>query len=94
MQGLKTDIVFGALTRPQIFAGVTYGFFVFNAIVTMELFLLTRSFLVLLASAAMHAMGTLACLKEPRIFDIRLTRLTRAPRIRNWSVWRCNSYTP
>ncbi|WP_370468674.1 VirB3 family type IV secretion system protein, partial [Pseudomonas canadensis] len=32
--------MFGALTRPQMFAGVTYSFFVLNAVITMEAFLL------------------------------------------------------
>ncbi len=94
MAGLKSDIVFGALTRPQMFAGVTYSYFVVNAIVTMELFLITKSFLVLLAAAGLHVAGGVACLKEPRIFDLWLTRISRAPRVRNWRIWRCNSYQP
>ena len=36
-----------ALTRPQMFAGVTYNFFIINAAVTTELFLITSSFLAL-----------------------------------------------
>jgi type IV secretion system protein VirB3 len=94
MPGLKSDIVFGALTRPQMFAGVTYSYFVVNAIVTAELFLLTKSFWILLTAIVFHLAGYLACLKEPRIFDLWLTRITRAPRVRNWAVWRCNSYRP
>jgi type IV secretion system protein VirB3 len=91
---LKGDIVFGALTRPQMFAGVTYSYFVVNAVVTAELFLLTKSFWVLLASLCIHFAGYMACLKEPRIFDLWLTRATRAPRVKNWATWRCNSYRP
>ena len=94
MTQMKGDIVFGALTRPQMFAGVTYNYFVVNAIVTAELFLLTRSLWVLLLSIAIHLAGYLACLKEPRIFDLWITRISRAPRVKNWSVWRCNSYQP
>jgi type IV secretion system protein VirB3 len=94
MADLKGDIVFGALTRPQMFAGVTYSYFVVNAVVTAELFLLTKSFWVLLLSVVIHMIGTMACLKEPRIFDLWLVRISRAPRVRNWSVWRCNSYQP
>jgi type IV secretion system protein VirB3 len=94
MADVKGDIVFGALTRPQMFAGVTYSYFVVNAVVTAELFLLTKSFWVLLLSGVIHMVGTMACLKEPRIFDLWLTRISRAPRVRNWSVWRCNSYQP
>jgi type IV secretion system protein VirB3 len=91
---LKSDVVFGALTRPQMFAGVTYTFFVLNAVVTAELFLLTRSFWVFLVSLALHGFGYVACLREPRIFELWLTRISRAPRVKNWAVWRCNSYRP
>lgn len=94
MAQLERDIVFGALTRPQMFAGVTYGFFVLNGIVTAELFLLTKSFWALLAAVVLHLVGYMACLKEPRIFDLWLTRISRNPRVRNWQVWRCNSYRP
>ena len=91
---LKGDIVFGALTRPQMFAGVTYGYFVMNAILTAELFLLTKSFWVLIASVVIHFVGYMACLKEPRIFDIWFVRISRTPRVKNWAAWRCNSYRP
>lgn len=93
-QQLERDIVFGALTRPQMFAGVTYSFFVLNGVVTAELFLISKSFWALLAALVIHAIGYVACLKEPRIFDLWLTRFSRCPRVRNWSVWRCNSYRP
>jgi type IV secretion system protein VirB3 len=83
-----------ALTRPQMFAGVTFNFFVINGVVTMELFLLTRSFLTLAAALVLHAIGYLACLREPRIFDLWITKVSRCPRVPNWKRWGCNSYTP
>jgi type IV secretion system protein VirB3 len=83
-----------ALTRPQMFAGVTFNFFVINGVVTMELFLITRSFLTLAAALVIHAIGYLACLREPRIFDLWITKVSRCPRVRNWKRWGCNSYTP
>ena len=89
---LERDMVFGALTRPQMFAGVTYSFFVLNGVVTAELFLITKSFWALLAALLIHSIGYVACLKEPRIFDLWLTRISWSPRVKNWSVWRCNSY--
>ncbi len=91
---LERDMVFGALTRPQMFAGVTYSFFVLNGVVTAEMFLITKSFWALLAAVVIHAIGYVACLKEPRIFDLWLTKVSRCPRVRNWAVWRCNSYRP
>ena len=94
MVRLEHDVVFGALTRPQMFAGVTYAYFVLNAVITAELFLITRSYWALLGALALHAAGYMACLKEPRIFDLWLTRISRHPRVRNWRAWRCNSYRP
>ena len=91
---LDRDPVFGALTRPQMFAGVTYSFFVLNAVVTAELFLITKSFWALLAALAIHAVGYVACLREPRIFDLWLTKVVRCPRVRNYAHWGCNSYRP
>jgi type IV secretion system protein VirB3 len=81
-----------ALTRPQMFAGVTYSFFIINAAVTTEAFLMTKSFLALPVALAIHVVGYLACLREPRVFDLWITKVSRCPRVRNWRQWRCNSY--
>ena len=86
--------VFRALTRPQMFGGVTYSFFILNAAVTTETFLVTRSFLALLMALLVHGVGYLACLREPRIFDLWLTKVSRTPRVTNWKRWGCNSYAP
>lgn len=86
--------VFRSLTRPQMFGGVTYSFFVLNAAVTTEAFLMTRSFLALPVAVAVHAVGYVACLREPRIIDLWLTKVSRCPRIPNWRRWGCNSYAP
>jgi type IV secretion system protein VirB3 len=94
MAELARAPIFRALTQPQMFAGVTYSFFVINGVATTELFLVTRSFWALAAAAAIHAAGYLACLREPRIFDLWLTRVSRCPRTPDWRRWRCNSYAP
>jgi type IV secretion system protein VirB3 len=86
--------IFRALTQPQMFAGVTYSFFIINGVATVEAFLITRSFWALGVAAAIHAVGYLACLREPRIFDLWLTRVSRCPRTATWRRWRCNSYAP
>lgn len=94
MDRVDRDILFVALTRPQMFAGVTYSYFVVNAIAATELFLIFKSPWVVLAAVAIHLVGVLLCLREPRFFDLWLTCLTRCPRIRNRAIWRCNSYRP
>ncbi|MEG3088514.1 type IV secretion system protein VirB3 [Sphingomonas sp. PB4P5] len=94
MNGLDRDPLFVALTRPQMFAGVTYSYFVINAIVATELFLIFHSIWVLVVAIIVHVAGVLACLREPRIFDLWLTRVSKTPRVRNHAIWRCNSYRP
>jgi type IV secretion system protein VirB3 len=86
--------VFRALTRPQMFGGVTYSYFIINAALTTEAFLITRSFLALPLALLVHAAGYLACLREPRVFDLWLTKVSRCPRVPNWPRWGCNSYAP
>lgn len=89
---LDRDRVFIGLTRPQMFAGVSYSFFVLNMIMTTELFLIFKSGWVFLGAVIIHGAGYLACLKEPRIFDLWLTKVSKCPRVRNHRYWRCNSY--
>jgi type IV secretion system protein VirB3 len=91
---LHKTSVFRALTRPQMFGGVTYSFFILNAAITTEAFLMTRSFLALPIALIVHGIGYLACLREPRVFDLWLTKVRRCPRVRNWKRWGCNSYSP
>lgn len=94
MDGLKREPIFGALTRPQMFAGVTYSFFVINGIIAAELFLIFRSFWVIAAALAVHGVGVLISIREPRTVDLWLTRVSRCPRVRNYRIWQCNSYRP
>jgi type IV secretion system protein VirB3 len=89
---LRRDTVYVALTRPQMFAGVTYSYFIINAIVATELFLMFRSIWVLGAAVLIHLAGVLICLHEPRAVDLWLTRSMRCPRVKNFKLWRCNSY--
>ncbi len=51
------ETVFLALTRPQMFAGVTYSFFVINAIVCAEVFLIFKSFWAIAAGAGAASGG-------------------------------------
>jgi type IV secretion system protein VirB3 len=94
MNGLERDNLFVALTRPQMFAGVTYSFFIANAVIATELFLVFRSFWVIAAALLIHGAGVVLCLREPRFFDLWLTRVGRCPRVKNHAIWRCNSYRP
>ncbi len=94
MNGLERDPLFVALTRPQMFAGVTYSYFIANMVIATELFLVFKSAWVLLAALGIHLAGVLLCVREPRFFDLWMTKLSRTPRIKNYKIWRCNSYRP
>ena len=94
MPSLERDIVFSALTRPQMFAGVSYSFFVLNLVVTTEAFLISKSFWAILAAFVVHGAGYIACAREPRFLDLWILRASRCPRVPNYKRWRCNSYAP
>ncbi len=94
MSRLTSDPIFAALTQPQMIGGVTYSYAVFNLIVTIEAFLLTKSFWALLIAPAIHAVGYLGCLKEPRFFDLWITRSRFCHRVGNYRFWRANAYRP
>lgn len=94
MNGVERDSVFVALTRPQMFAGVTYSYFVANTVVATELFLIFKSVWALVIALVIHFAGMLLCLREPRFFDLWLTKVGRCPRVRNFAIWQCNSYRP
>ena len=91
---LERDPVFGALTRPQMFAGVTYTYFVVNAVVTIQAFLIVKSWTILPIPLLVHGFGYMKCLQEPLWFDIWLVKVRNNPRVKNYRFWRCNSYRP
>jgi type IV secretion system protein VirB3 len=94
VSALERDTLFVGLTRPQMFAGVTYSLFVTNVVIATELFLIFKSFWVITAAVLLHCAGVLLCLKDPRFFDVWLARVSKCPRIKNYQVWGCNSYRP
>lgn len=94
MAQLAQAPIFRALTQPQMFAGVTYSYFIINGVLTTELFLISRSFWAVPLALVIHGVGYMASLREPRIFDLWLTRASRCGRTRTHSVWGCNSYRP
>lgn len=94
MDGIERDQLFVGLTRPQMFAGVTYSYFTANAVIATELFLVFRTIWAIAAAIVIHLIGVVLCVREPRFFDLWLTKAGRCPRVRNHAIWRCNSYRP
>ena len=94
MDNFESDTLFVALARPQTLFGVSYSYAIANAILTCELFLIFKSVWVILFALLAHFGGWLACLRDPHIFDVWLVKVQRCPRVRNYRLWRCNSYQP
>jgi type IV secretion system protein VirB3 len=94
MAMLHRDVVFSALTRPQMFAGVSYSFFVLNLVVTTEVFLITKSFWAILAAFVLHGIGYVLCARDPRFLDLWILKASRCPRVKQYNRWGCNSYAP
>jgi len=93
--GVVADALFVGVTRPAMAFGVTYSAMLANAVVTVEMFLLTRNLLWLLACLPVHGLFWLLCLSEPRFFDLGLLwGKTRGPGLfGNRGVWRAQGYS-
>jgi type IV secretion system protein VirB3 len=76
--------------------GVTYSALLFDLVVTMEAFLLTRNLLTLLICAPIHGVCALLCARDPRFFDLLLLwGRTRLPAVlTTLSMWKASSYSP
>jgi type IV secretion system protein VirB3 len=94
--GLTADVLFVAVTRPPMRWGVTYSALLFNAVFTMEVFLLTKNLLTLLIAAPIHGICALLCARDARFFDlILLWGRTRMPAyFANYWVWKASSHGP
>ena len=94
--GLITDILFVAVTRPPMRWGVTYSALLFNAVFSMEVFLLTKNLLTLLIAAPIHGICALLCARDARFFDlVLLWGRTRMPAyLGNFRVWNASSHSP
>ncbi|HKT72102.1 MAG TPA: VirB3 family type IV secretion system protein [Steroidobacteraceae bacterium] len=92
---LTADPLFVGATRPPMRWGVTYSALLFNLVLTMEVFLLTRNLLLLLLSLPVHGVSMLLCGQDPRFFDLLgLWARTRLPaRLGNWRIWQSSSYS-
>ena len=94
MTELTRQPIYRSLTRPQMFAGVTMNYFIINMTVSTIAFLVLDSFWFILVPVAMHLIGYFACLREPRVFDLWITKVSKCARVPNFRRWGCNSYAP
>ncbi len=94
MTDLTRQPIYRSLTRPQMFAGVTMNYFIINMTVSTIAFLVLDSFWFIPVPIIMHTIGYFACLREPRVFDLWITKVSKCPRVPNYKRWGCNSYAP
>ena len=92
---LTADVLFLGVTRPALAFGVPYAALLLNAMVTLELFLLTRNLLCIVLCVPLHGLTWIACLAEPRFFElVALWGRVRAPARRSVRAWGALGYAP
>ncbi len=75
---LQSDPLFQGLTRPTMILGVSYMYFVINAVICTVAFINTQSFTIVIPAAlTTHLIGYLICLKEPRAMELIKVRLKK-----------------
>ncbi|MFZ4540918.1 MAG: type IV secretion system protein VirB3 [Rickettsiales bacterium] len=72
---LTADPLFQGLARPPMIAGVSYMYFVLNAMTCMIMFINSKSGLVFLLAIIIHGFGYLLCMKEPRAVELWMLRM-------------------
>lgn len=93
---LQSDPLFQGLTRPTMIAGVSYMYFVINAVISMIAFINTQNFkLVIPLAVGVHLLGYLICLKEPRAIELFILKVNKGFRCMNRGFHGyTNSYDP
>ncbi len=94
VQRTERDGLVVGMTRPLLLWGVTYSYFVIEAMTATVLFLMGNNLLYLLIVAPLHILGVLLCKWDPRFFDILFRVAQRARPVRNRPRHRCNLYLP
>lgn len=72
---LRADPLFQGLARPPMIMGVSYMYFVLNALLTMLMFINTKSFLAFPFGGLVHLFGYVICMREPRAIELWLLKV-------------------
>jgi len=81
---LQSDPLFQGLARPTMILGVSYMYFVINAVVNLVTFINMQSFTVLLVVApSVHVIGYIICLKEPRAIEMFVLKASKGTKCIN-----------
>ena len=95
--GLQSDPLFVAITRPAMRWGVTMSGMLIGGVITAEMFIWTHNLLWLLSYIPIHGLLALLLMAEPRYFDL-LTLWVRTKGLNrvfgSYKYWKASSYTP
>ena len=91
---VERDALVVGMTRPLMMFGVTYSYFIIEAMGATVLFLMGNNLLYLLIVIPLHVLGVLLCKWDARFFDILFRVAQRARPVRNRPRHRCNLYLP
>ena len=93
---LQSDPLFQGLTRPTMILGVSYMYFVINAIISMIVFINLQDFKILfMVAPTIHLVGYIICLKEPRAIELFILKINKGFRCINRGYHgHTNSYEP
>lgn len=91
---LDTNIIFGALTRPAMTAGVTFEYHGLNLMVSVCAFIALGNLLYGLVFIPIHAFGWLVCRYDTHFFTLAYKRFFLLPRMPNQSIWGVRAYEP
>jgi type IV secretion system protein VirB3 len=81
---LEADPLFLGLTRPPMMLGVTYSWFMLNALTWAMVFINTSDFgLMIPGGVATHFIGYMICSREPRFMDIWMVKMSKCSRCKN-----------
>jgi type IV secretion system protein VirB3 len=89
---VSTDPLFVGLTRPALFLGVSYMYFVINAMISVIYFINSSDFKVIVVAVTIHLIGYLICYKEPLFVELFLIRGRKCSKCVNKFYHGANSY--
>lgn len=92
-QSIKTNTIFGALTRPAMTAGVTLEYHSLNLMISVITFILLDNLLYGLIFIPIHVFGWLVCRYDNQFFSV-VAKAFSMPNIPNKSIWGVRAYEP
>jgi type IV secretion system protein VirB3 len=88
------DPLFVGLTRPAMFLGVSYLFFLANVFIAMVGYIAANNFKFIIVAVPVHLVGYYLCSKEPLFVELFKVRADKCSKCVNRLYHGANSYDP